>query len=108
MLRRATLLLLLLFCLSLGTWAVAASADPIRCPSGSTPDPSSGECLIIATQPGGGGSSSGGSSGATTKPTRKVTCTYTLLGKPKDVPCSSVDGSWSQSQQAYCKAASPQ
>ena len=37
-----------------------------------------------------------------------ATCTFTLLGSPKDVPCSSDDGWWSQSQQAYCKAASPQ
>jgi len=106
MLRRATILLVL--CVSLAAAAGSASADPIACPSGSTPDPSSGECLIIATTPGGGGSNGGRGGGGTTEPAVQQTCTYTLRGKPKDVPCSSRDGWWSASQQAYCKAASPQ
>ncbi len=107
MLRRATILLVLSVSLTIA--AGPASADPIACPSGSTPDPSSGECLIIATTPGGGGSNGGGSGGgANPQPAAKRTCTFTLLGEPMDMPCLSKDGWWSASQQAYCKAASPQ
>ena len=107
MLRRATLLLLL--CVGLVSVAVPASADPISCPSGSTPDPSSGQCLIIATTPGNGGASGGGTGGgANTQPVVKRVCTFTLLGSSREMPCSSDDGWWSQSQQAYCEAASPQ
>lgn len=106
MLRRATIIVLL--CVGLGIAAAPASADPIVCPSGSTADPSSGECLIIATDPGGGGSNGGGPGGGAGTPVAQRTCTYALSEPPKKMPCSSDDGWWSQSQQAYCEAASPQ
>ena len=38
----------------------------------------------------------------------KRVCTFTLVGSSREMPCSSDDGWWSQSQQAYCEAASPQ
>ncbi|NHA68234.1 hypothetical protein [Phycicoccus flavus] len=57
---------------------------------------------------GGGGGSGGGSGGAGRSTTPARTCTYTLGGKKQTVPCSGKAGWWSQSEQAYCKAASPQ
>ncbi|MBD3783710.1 MAG: hypothetical protein IE926_12290 [Micrococcales bacterium] len=86
-----------------------AAADPIECPPGSTPDPRSGQCLIVVSgDPGGDG---GGGSGVTSPGRTSETapsCTYTLGGKTKKVPCSGTSGWWSQSEQAYCTAASPQ
>ena len=87
----------------------AAAESPIVCPPGSEPDPRGGICIITVEKPGGGGSNGGGGGGAEPdSQLAKRTCTFTLLGSPKDMPCSSDDGWWSQSQQAYCKAASPQ
>lgn len=87
--------------------APVMATDPIVCPPGSVPDPNGGQCVITVLVPGSGGS--GGSSGSgTAQPVAQRACTYTLGQRPNVVPCSSGDGWWSQSQQAYCKAASPQ
>lgn len=86
----------------------SASAAPIECPPGSVPDPSSGRCVISATDPGGGstgGPKTPGDSGRSSSP---IACTYVLNGKPKKIPCSAAGGWWSQDQQAYCKVANPQ
>ena len=88
--------------------ASPAGAEPIVCPPGSEPDPTRRECIITVTDPGGGGAGGGDAVDGSSQPAPQRTCTFTLGDKPKDVPCSSDDGWWSQSQQAYCKAASPQ
>ena len=109
MLRRAVLLVILSLLAVLGA-ATALAAPPVECPPGTTPDPASGECIIIVTDPGGGGGGgdghNGGGGGSTGS--AKPSCTFTLGSQPKDVPCTSKDGYWSQSQQAYCRAAAPQ
>jgi hypothetical protein len=107
MLRRAVTLAMGL--LLAAVYALPAFAeDPIVCPPGTVPDPNGGQCVITVVVPGGGGSGGGDSGGGSTSPDPQRTCTFTLGDNPKDVPCSSDDGWWSQSQQAYCKAASPQ
>ena len=100
--------MVVLLWVGLGIAAAPAFADPITCPAGSTADPSSGQCLIIATDPGDGGWNDSGAGGGGVAPVRQQTCTYTLSESVKEMPCSSDDGWWSQSQQAYCQAASPQ
>jgi hypothetical protein len=107
MLRLGAALLLGLL-LATVTAAPAMADGPIVCPPGTIPDPNGGQCVITVLVPGGAGSNGGGGASATPQPVAKRTCTFTLLGSPKDMPCSSGDGWWSQSQQAYCKAASPQ
>ena len=70
--------MLVLMWVVLATAAAPAFADPITCPPGSTADPSSGQCLIIATNPGGGGSNGGGTGGGAVAPVAQQTCTYSL------------------------------
>src|SRR5688572_17354231 len=78
-----------------------AGAEPIVCPPGSEPDPRGGICIITVMDAGGGGAGGGGDGGGSSQQAPQRTCTFTLGDKPKDVPCSSDDGWWSQSQQAY-------
>lgn len=106
MLRRIARVALVAVALIAGD-ASTAWADPIVCPPGSEPDPRGGICIITVRDPG-GGDPQGPGGGGSSPPALQRTCTYTLLGNPKDVPCSSDGGWWSQSQQAYCRAASPQ
>ena len=103
--RTAALVAAALFMLVVGVPTVSA-AEPIVCPPGSEPDARGGICIITVTTP--EPVSSGGSGGGATKPAAQRTCTFTLLGSSREMPCSSDDGWWSQSQQAYCEAASPQ
>lgn len=106
MLRRAAALgLCLLFA---AMTAAPALAEPIVCPPGTVPDPNGGQCVITVLVPGTGGGSGGNGAGDPAVPAAQRTCTFTLLGSSREMPCSSDDGWWSQSQQAYCEAASPQ
>ena len=106
MLRRAaTLGLCLLFA---AMTAAPALAEPIVCPPGTVPDPNGGQCVITVLVPGTSGGNGGNGAGAPAEPAAQRTCTFTLLGSSREMPCSSDDGWWSQSQQAYCEAASPQ
>ena len=87
-------------------WAAPgyAAALPVTCPPGTSPDPWSGECIIVVTDPGGGG---GGGAGGDAKPVSLPRCTLTLTSPTKVVPCSSSDGWWVQSQQCYAKVLQP-
>lgn len=106
MLRRAAALgLCLLFA---AMTAAPALAEPIVCPPGTVPDPNGGQCVITVLVPGTGGGNGGNGAGDPAEPAAQRTCTFTLLGSSREMPCSSDDGWWSQSQQAYCEAASPQ
>ena len=106
MLRRAAALgLCLLFA---AMTAAPALAEPIVCPPGTVPDPNGGQCVITVLVPGTGGGNGGNGAGDPAEPAAQRTCTFTLLGSSREMPCSSGDGWWSQSQQAYCEAASPQ
>lgn len=106
MLRRAAALgLCLLFA---AMTAAPALAEPIVCPPGTVPDPNGGQCVITVLVPGTGGGNGGNGAGDPAEPAAQRTCTFTLLGTSREMPCSSDDGWWSQSQQAYCEAASPQ
>lgn len=106
MLRRAAALgLCLLFA---AITAAPALAEPIVCPPGTVPDPNGGQCVITVLVPGTGGGNGGNGDGDPAEPAVQRTCTFTLLGSSREMPCSSADGWWSQSQQAYCEAASPQ
>ena len=107
MLRRA--LLALLAAVASGVLAASASANPpIVCPPGSALDAGSGQCTLTIATPGGSGGAGGNDPSDAAQPVRQRTCTYTLGSTSKDVPCSSDDGCWSQSQQAYCTVASLQ
>lgn len=88
--------------------AAPALAEPIVCPPGTVPDPNGGQCVITVLVPGTGGGNGGNGAGDPAEPAAQRTCTFTLLGSSREIPCSSDDGWWSQSQQAYCEAASPQ
>ena len=106
MLRRAATLGL---CLLLAAMTAApALAEPIVCPPGTVPDPNGGQCVITVLVPGTGGGNGGNGAGDPAEPAAQRTCTFTLLGSSREMPCSSDDGWWSQSEQAYCEAASPQ
>ena len=106
MLRRAAALALCL--LFAAMTAAPALAEPIVCPPGTVPDPNGGQCVITVLVPGTGGGNGGNGAGDPAEPAAQRTCTFTLLGSSREIPCSSDDGWWSQSQQAYCEAASPQ
>lgn len=88
----------------------AAVADaPVTCPPGSEFEPKAGVCVIAVTTPGAGGSAGGATSGGgNPQPASKPACSYILGGGAREVPCSGEYGWWSQSEQAYCKAAAPQ
>jgi hypothetical protein len=103
--RAAALCLCLLFA---AMTAAPALAEPIVCPPGTVPDPNGGQCVITVLVPGTGGGNGGKGAGDPAEPAAQRTCTFTLLGSSREMPCSSDDGWWSQSQQAYCEAASPQ
>jgi hypothetical protein len=103
--RAAALGLCLLFA---AMTAAPALAEPIVCPPGTVPDPNGGQCVITVLVPGTGGGNGGNGAGDPAEPAAQRTCTFTLLGSSREMPCSSDDGWWSQSQQAYCEAASPQ
>jgi hypothetical protein len=103
--RAAALGLCLLFA---AITAAPALAEPIVCPPGTVPDPNGGQCVITVLVPGTGGGNGGNGDGDPAEPAVQRTCTFTLLGSSREMPCSSADGWWSQSQQAYCEAASPQ
>ena len=104
MLRRAVSALAIAVAL-LGLAAPAfATGPPVTCRPGTSPDPWSGECIIvIVTDPGGGGGGGGGDE----QPVGLPTCTSTLTSPTKEVPCSSSDGWWVQSQQCYAKVLQP-
>jgi hypothetical protein len=103
--RAAALGLCLLFA---AMTAAPALAEPIVCPPGTVPDPNGGQCVITVLVPGTSGGNGGNGAGDPAEPAARRTCTFTLLGSSREMPCSSEDGWWSQSQQAYCEAASPQ
>jgi hypothetical protein len=103
--RAAALCLCLLFA---AMTAAPALAEPIVCPPGTVPDPNGGQCVITVLVPGTSGGNGGKGASDPAEPAAQRTCTFTLLGSSREMPCSSDDGWWSQSQQAYCEAASPQ
>lgn len=84
-----------------------AAAAPISCPPGSEPDPLAGRCVIVVADPGVPTDPQPVPSPAG-KPAAKEPCSYLLEGVERPVPCRTKDGWWSQSEQAYCRAASPQ
>lgn len=88
-----------------GASPAMANDPPITCPRGATPDPGSGVCVIVVVTPPGGGGGGGGR--GDTGPVVVPTCTWTQTSPSKEVPCSTADGWWVHSQQAYCKAAVP-
>lgn len=63
--------------------------------------------MIVVEGPG-QPSGPGHESGAAPPSSKGRPCTYALADQVKTVPCHSKDGWWSQSEQAYCRAASPQ
>ena len=79
----------------------ASAAEPIRCPPGSTPRPSTGECIIVATNPGGpsdgnpggGGAGTGGGGGSTAP----QVCTW----GGNEIECEGEYGYWSDSRNCY-------
>jgi len=103
--RAAALGLCLLFA---AMTATPALAEPIVCPPGTVPDPNGGQCVITVLVPGTSGGNGSNGAGDPAEPAAQRTCTFTLLGSSREMPCSGEDGWWSQSQQAYCEAASPQ
>ncbi|WP_404348499.1 hypothetical protein LG324_13005 [Phycicoccus jejuensis] len=115
MLTRRVLAPLVALLLTLAGIASAAAAPPggVTCPPGEHLDPATGTCrLAISVPPPAGGGNEGGVGGGGTPggggSSDPAKCTYTWGGKKKEVPCSNDTGWWSQSQQAYCRAASPQ
>ncbi len=84
-----------------------ATDPPVSCPPGTSPDPWSGECIIIVRPPGDpedpGDPGNGG-----TEPVVVQKCINSLGSPPGEVPCSSDKGWWSNSQNAYCKPEAPQ
>lgn len=98
----------LVVALCVGLSGQSSAAPPVTCPPGQLPDPNTGTCVIVVDGP---TDPSGGGKDAPTTPkgtSIREPCTYVLNGKPEKVPCSAAGGWWSQDQQAYCKAASPQ
>lgn len=108
--RRLIIYVAFIFGLVLASGPVAFGSPPVSCPPGQEPNPKTGACIIVVTpkpppsdptDPGDGG-------GSSTEPTKKVVCRFTLGTAPREVPCSTAQGWWVQSQQCYAKAASPQ
>ena len=114
MLRRFTLMAVLLLGLVVGSAAPAMATDPVQCPPGSYHDPRSGTCIIIVTDPGGPGGPGDGPSGPGAPGSPKPVgndpgkCFADLGGTRTEVPCSSDLGWWVPGRDCYAQVLSPQ
>jgi len=107
MLRRIVCALFVIGAILVGAAPSFAADPPVSCPPGTSPDPWTGECIIIVTDPGDPGDPRGPGDGDT-DPVVVQKCINSLGTPPGEVPCSSDKGWWSNSQNAYCRALTPQ
>ena len=110
MLRRLTVILGLALLGTVLPSAAAHATDPITCPPGQSPDPSTGICVIDVTGPGqpgppppGGGDPGTGPINVGTKPR----CVFTFTGEPREVDCTTEAGYWSNALNCWVKAVTP-
>ena len=108
MLRRIVCALFVIGAILVGAAPSFAADPPVSCPPGTSPDPWSGECIISVTDPGDPGDPGDSGGEGDTDPVVVQKCVNSLGSPPGEVPCSSDKGWWSNSQNAYCKALTPQ